>query len=119
MLSAIRPTSLKELLESNLAFSHHLLQKDFKSFLQHAIKLAEEFQLVDCGPPSSMRRSTDDLKNGPETVKRPMMRIDKESRASRAESRSTRNPVKIMKKHRYAFGNRTNVRASGTDEGLP
>ena len=59
VLSAVRPVSLKERLESDLSFSHHHLKKDFNGFLAHAIKLAEAFQLVDCGPPSKRPKPGD------------------------------------------------------------
>ena len=49
VLSAIKPVSLKERLEADLSFSHHDLKNDFKSFLSHAVKLSEPFQLVDAG----------------------------------------------------------------------
>lgn len=52
VLSAIRPVSLKDRLESDLSFSHHPLKKDFKGFLKHSIRLAEAFQIVDSGPPT-------------------------------------------------------------------
>lgn len=50
VLSATRPQSLRERLESDLSFSHHALKKDFKEFLKHAVKLSEAFQTVDNGP---------------------------------------------------------------------
>lgn len=45
VLSAVRPQSLKDLLESDLAFSRHALQKRY-DFLAHSIKLSEVFSLV-------------------------------------------------------------------------
>lgn len=59
VLSAIRPNSLKERLESDLAFSHHDLRKDFLGFLKHAIRLAEAFQIVDSGPTNKKNKATD------------------------------------------------------------
>lgn len=56
VLSAVRPANLKERLESDLEFSHHPLRKDFKGFLQHAVRVAEAYQLVDCGPPQRRDR---------------------------------------------------------------
>lgn len=50
VLAAIRPASLRERLESDLAFSHHALKKDFKKFLKHAVELSDAFQSVDNGP---------------------------------------------------------------------
>lgn len=47
VLSAIKPASLRDRLQSYLSFSYHPLGKDFKGFLKHAVKLAEAFQLVD------------------------------------------------------------------------
>ena len=49
VLSAVKPTALKERLESDLGFSQHQLKKDFKAFMAHAVKLSEAFQLVDSG----------------------------------------------------------------------
>lgn len=56
VLLAIRPTTLKDRLESDFAFCHHLLRKDFTGFLSRAIKLAEAFHLVDSRPPSPCYR---------------------------------------------------------------
>lgn len=39
--SAIRPTILKDRLESDLSFCDHDLTKDFSGFMKHAGKLAE------------------------------------------------------------------------------
>lgn len=49
VLSAIRPSSLKKSLESDLDFSHYEFRKDFLRFTAHAVKLSEAFQLVDAG----------------------------------------------------------------------
>lgn len=56
VLSAAWPATLKDRLESNLSFSHHYLQKDFKGFMTHAPKLPEALQLVDAGSPSKNRK---------------------------------------------------------------
>ena len=49
VLSAVKPQTLKDRLESDLEFSHHQLKKDFKSFLDHSLKLSDAFQLLDPG----------------------------------------------------------------------
>lgn len=59
VLSAIRPQSLKERLESDLSFSHHALRKDIKEFLKHAVKLSEAFQPVDSGPKKKTKKNDD------------------------------------------------------------
>lgn len=56
VLSAIRPTSLREKLESDLSFSHHSLKKDFHGFLKHTFKLAEPFQLFGAGAATEAQR---------------------------------------------------------------
>lgn len=50
VLSAIRPVTVKERLESDLGFSQNALKKDFSGFLKHTVKISEAFQLVDSGP---------------------------------------------------------------------
>lgn len=49
VLSAIRPKSLRERLESDLEFSHYQGKKDFKKFIKHSVELSDAFQLVDTG----------------------------------------------------------------------
>lgn len=62
VLSAIRPNTLRQRLESDLEFAYHSLKKDFTGFMDHAIKLAEAFQLVDNGKPKGNK--DDDRDNG-------------------------------------------------------
>lgn len=57
LLSEIKPTSLRERLDSDVAFSYHPLPKTFTWFLTHAVKLVEAFQLVDSEPPSKHNQS--------------------------------------------------------------
>lgn len=57
VLQAVPPATLRDRLQSDLAFSHHELRKDFPGFLKHAIRLAEAFQLVDSGGPKSEHRT--------------------------------------------------------------
>lgn len=45
VLSAVRPTVLKEQLESDLSVSHHPLKRYFKQFLKHAICRVETSKL--------------------------------------------------------------------------
>lgn len=49
VLLAIRLTSLKDRLQSELSFSHHELSKEFPGFMSQAVRLAESSQLVDSG----------------------------------------------------------------------
>lgn len=42
-LSGIKPMSLQACLTSDLAFAHHELNKDFKKFSKHVIKLSDAF----------------------------------------------------------------------------
>ena len=49
VLSAINPTTLRTRLSEDLEFSQYNLRKDFRGFMNHAIKLAEAFQLLDSG----------------------------------------------------------------------
>lgn len=56
VLSAIRPTSVKERLESDLEFAKYELKKNFQGFMKHAIRVAEAFQIVDNGKPRSNRQ---------------------------------------------------------------
>lgn len=53
VLSAIRPTSLKVRLSSHLEFGYHDLRQDFRRFMGHSVKLAQELQLVDNRKPNS------------------------------------------------------------------
>lgn len=55
--SAIRPQALREGLASQLSFSHHNLEKDFKEFLKQAFKLSEDFQTVDNGTKKKMKKN--------------------------------------------------------------
>lgn len=64
VLSAIRPVTLKERLESDLGFSQHALKKDFHGFLKHAVKLSEAFQLVDSGPRRRPRKEDKQRRSG-------------------------------------------------------
>lgn len=64
VLSAIRPQTLKDRFESDLSFSQHSLRKYFPSFLAHAIKLKEAFQLVHSVPPSKRRLREDEKRSG-------------------------------------------------------
>lgn len=65
VLSAVRPQSLRERLESNLSFSQHALKKDFKEFLKHAVKLSEAFQTVDTGPKEHPKKPDDNRSGNP------------------------------------------------------
>lgn len=47
VLFQIKPSNLRKSLESNFALSYHSLRKHIKAFLQHAVKLAQAFELVD------------------------------------------------------------------------
>lgn len=49
VLSAVRPVSLPNRLQSDLEFLHQELRKDFQQFMSHAVKLSEAFQLMDNG----------------------------------------------------------------------
>ena len=67
VLSAIRPKTLKDRLESDLEFAHHKLKKDFKNFMAHSIKVSEAFQIVDSGPKKNKKnghRSGNDQNHG-------------------------------------------------------
>lgn len=46
IISAIRPKTLKNRLQSDLDFAHYGLQKDFRGFMKHAVRLSESFQIV-------------------------------------------------------------------------
>lgn len=48
-LSAVKPVKLRSRLESDIEFSHHNLEKDFKGVLKHAVDLFNAFQLGDSG----------------------------------------------------------------------
>lgn len=50
VLSAIKPMSFKEKVESNLLFSHHDLRKNFLMFLTHAVRILKALQLLEAGP---------------------------------------------------------------------
>lgn len=63
IFSAIRQQSSKHRLQSDLAFAHHALKKDFKGFPARAIELAEACQLVDSGSPSRRRRKDDEQRS--------------------------------------------------------
>ena len=62
VLSAIRPLTFKQRIESDLSFSYHTLKKDFRGFREHVHKLAVAFQLVDCGPRWDRRKESDSRK---------------------------------------------------------
>ena len=57
IVSAVRPKPLQLRLETDLELVHAPLKKDFKGFMKHAMSVAEAFQIVDTGPPSSTRTS--------------------------------------------------------------
>lgn len=63
VLSAIRPTALKDRLQSDLSFSHHELLKNFSGFMNHAVRLAEAFQLVDSGRPKRLNQKDKSLRS--------------------------------------------------------
>ena len=48
--SALRLEALRKRLESDLAFGYIHLQTDFTGFMQHCLKLADAFQMLDIGP---------------------------------------------------------------------
>lgn len=56
VILAICPESLSSRLDSDLDLSHYDLRKDFKTFMENAIKLSETFQLVNNGPPSRPKK---------------------------------------------------------------
>ena len=67
VLSAIRPKTLKDRLEPDLEFTHHKLEKDFKKFMAHTIKVSEAFQILDSGPKKNRNnghRSGNDQNHG-------------------------------------------------------
>lgn len=64
VLSAVKPGNLQESLQSDLRFAHQDLRKDFKSFMQHAVKLSIAFEIVDIGPRRDRASSTDSRRNG-------------------------------------------------------
>lgn len=49
MLSVVKPKSLRERLNSDLEFSSDSLQKYFKGFMKHVVRLSEKFELLDLG----------------------------------------------------------------------
>lgn len=57
VLSAIRPDSLQARLQSDLEMSLYDLQKDFKGFMTHLIRLSEVFQLVENNSPANSART--------------------------------------------------------------
>lgn len=62
IVGVVRPKSLQQRLETDLELVHALLRKCFKGFMQHAMSVAEAFQIVDNGPPS--RTKTSNSKRG-------------------------------------------------------
>ena len=52
IISAIRPKTLKNRLQPDLDFAHYGLQKDFRGFMKHAVRLSESFQIVYSAPQS-------------------------------------------------------------------
>lgn len=63
VLSAVKPTSLRNRLQSDLDFAHHDLKENFKGFLSHSLKVSDAFQLVDQGPKQG-RKDTKGTKSG-------------------------------------------------------
>eukprot|EP00178_Gracilaria_changii_P000257 TRINITY_DN1027_c0_g1_i1.p2 TRINITY_DN1027_c0_g1~~TRINITY_DN1027_c0_g1_i1.p2 ORF type:complete len:1106 (+),score=114.18 TRINITY_DN1027_c0_g1_i1:5972-9289(+) len=55
LVSAIKPRALQQRLEHDLELTYHSYRKDVKAFMQHAIAVAEAFQIVDNGPPTRHR----------------------------------------------------------------
>lgn len=50
VLSAIKPLSLQNRIESDLEFAYYDCRKDFQKFMRHCIRLSESFQVLDNGP---------------------------------------------------------------------
>lgn len=96
VLSAIRPTSLKDHLESDLAFSHQPLRNDLKAFLQHAIKLTEAFQLVRCGHPSSKLRRVEETKKRSGNRKTPNNRNSQGNNSQPGNSNTKQKSIQAL-----------------------
>lgn len=101
VLSAIRPESLRSRLESNLDFSHHHLRKNFKSFINHAIKLSKSFQLVDNGPEKTSPNKTSKDKTTKSQKGRGGNNNGKSNASSTSSDRSSSNlPVCLYGPHK-------------------
>ena len=61
--SALRPEALRSRLESDLAFGYVHLQTNFKAFMQHCLKLADAFQILDIGPKKENVEGNDKTKH--------------------------------------------------------
>lgn len=65
-LSSICPKSLKKRLEFNMSISNHVLQKVFKEFLKHALKLSRACQFLDPGSKKKTKKNEDRHLGNPE-----------------------------------------------------
>ena len=64
VMSSIKPKYLKERLEADLDFSHHMLKKYFNGFRKHAVELSKDFALLDAGPKKSRKDRDNENRNG-------------------------------------------------------
>lgn len=55
VLSAVRPKSLQDRLQSDLDFAYYDYRKDFRQFMEHAVRLSDAFQLLDNGPKTTKK----------------------------------------------------------------
>lgn len=60
VLYFIKPGSFRHRLESYFGRGHSSLKQRFRAFIQHAIILADDFQLLDIGTKASKTRSQSD-----------------------------------------------------------
>lgn len=56
VIPAIRPAQLRDRFESDLQLSKTDLRKDFKGFMEHAVKVSLAFEMVDNGPPGPKKQ---------------------------------------------------------------
>lgn len=72
LLSDMRSIHIRARLKSDLDLSQHKLKEDFNGFMEHAIQLADVFQLVDNGESQAQKRSNGN--NGSSNIRNKEMR---------------------------------------------
>lgn len=89
VLSAIRPRTLQDRLDSDLQFAYHDCRKDFVKFMTHCIRVSEAFQLVDSG---ISRKRNENNSGKPKRGGNPDKGKPNSDKADHGKGRSSRNP---------------------------
>ena len=94
VLSAVKPRSLYDRLDSDIQFAYNDLRKDFKGFMKHAMDLSDAFQKLDVGP----RREDKSKKvrspgSGPGWTQTPPSSPSAKPKSNRSKGANDRTPL--------------------------